>query len=75
VQGVIPAKPDAWVWLGDFAYVDQPVVPCEVAPSSPECSCTADFMHQPGHSCKAGDADHAQRRLSHQVLPADLLTG
>jgi alkaline phosphatase D len=75
VQGVIPAKPDAWVWLGDLAYVDNPVMPCKEAPSSPECNCTADFMHQPQLTCKAGDPDHAQRRFSHQVLPVDRLTG
>jgi hypothetical protein len=24
--GVIPAAPDAWIWVGDFAYFDDPVV-------------------------------------------------
>jgi len=24
-QAVIPAEPDAWIWAGDFAYLDHPV--------------------------------------------------
>jgi hypothetical protein len=25
-EGVIPANPDAWVWLGDMVYMDEPLV-------------------------------------------------
>lgn len=24
-QAVIPAEPDAWIWAGDMAYLDNPV--------------------------------------------------
>ncbi len=26
IQGVIPSAPDAWIWVGDMAYVDDPEV-------------------------------------------------
>lgn len=35
-QGVIPAQPDAWVWLGDFAYMDDPLMDCHIVPDFPE---------------------------------------
>jgi hypothetical protein len=28
VQGVIPSSPHAWLWLGDIAYMDDPLVDC-----------------------------------------------
>jgi hypothetical protein len=34
VQGIIPAEPDVWVWLGDMAYLDVPLVDCSKVYSS-----------------------------------------
>ena len=28
MQAIIPAAPDAWVWLGDYAYLDDTAVSC-----------------------------------------------
>jgi hypothetical protein len=28
VQGVIPSSPHAWLWVGDMAYMDDPLVDC-----------------------------------------------
>jgi hypothetical protein len=69
-QGVIPAKPDAWVWLGDFAYMDDPLINCDLVPSYPECNCTADFMRRPPFGCFAGVAEHARLRVQLQVNSA-----
>jgi hypothetical protein len=66
-QGVIPAKPDAWVWLGDFAYFDDPLINCDLVPSYPECNCTADFIRRPPFQCFAGVAEHARLRVQLQV--------
>lgn len=55
VQGVIPSNPDAWVWLGDFAYFDDPLINCNLVPSYPQCNCTADWMRSPPFGCFAGD--------------------
>jgi hypothetical protein len=69
-QGVIPVKPDAWVWLGDFAYMDDPLINCDLVPSYPECNCTADFMRRPPFGCFAGVAEHARLRVQLQVRSA-----
>lgn len=67
VQGVIPSGPDAWVWLGDFTYMDDPLLDCSQVPLFPECNCTADFMRHPPFQCFAGDVQHARTRMLHQV--------
>lgn len=67
VQGIIPSNPDAWVWLGDFAYFDDPLINCDVVPDHPECNCTADFIRRPPFQCFAGVAEHARLRVQLQV--------
>jgi alkaline phosphatase D len=47
MQGVIPSNPDAWVWLGDITYMDDPLLDCAQVPGFPECNCSADFMRRP----------------------------
>jgi hypothetical protein len=47
LQGVIRSNPDAWVWLGDITYMDDPLLDCSQVPSFPECNCSADFMRRP----------------------------
>ena len=66
-EGVVPAAPDAWVWLGDLAYMDNPLTDCAVAPQSAECRCEATFLKRPPFNCFAGDAAHARRRVQLQV--------
>eukprot|EP00232_Nephroselmis_pyriformis_P014858 CAMPEP_0182875012 /NCGR_PEP_ID=MMETSP0034_2-20130328/13283_1 /TAXON_ID=156128 /ORGANISM="Nephroselmis pyriformis, Strain CCMP717" /LENGTH=575 /DNA_ID=CAMNT_0025007745 /DNA_START=19 /DNA_END=1742 /DNA_ORIENTATION=+ len=66
-DAVIPSAPDAWIWTGDFAYLDNPTVNCDELPGSPQCTCEADWLHQPPHSCMAGDLDHAASRLEMQL--------
>eukprot|EP00877_Chromochloris_zofingiensis_P012778 jgi/Chrzof1/7754/Cz02g35160.t1 len=66
-QGVIPAQPDAWVWLGDFAYMDDPLMDCHIVPDFPECTCNATFMRHPPSQCFAGDPVHARVRVNHQL--------
>eukprot|EP00879_Flechtneria_rotunda_P012305 GHRR01012852.1.p1 GENE.GHRR01012852.1~~GHRR01012852.1.p1 ORF type:complete len:325 (+),score=82.73 GHRR01012852.1:519-1493(+) len=66
-QGIIPAAPDTWVWLGDMTYMDDPLVDCNQVPGSPECSCTADYMRRPPFQCFAGDPVHARKRMLHQL--------
>lgn len=51
LQGVIPSQPDAWVWLGDITYMDDPLMDCSQVPTFPECNCTADFMRRPPFGC------------------------
>lgn len=45
----------------------RPQIDCGAVPAAPECNCTADFMQRPPFQCFAGDADHARRRVAHQV--------
>ncbi|BFI29582.1 hypothetical protein AXG93_3242s1330 [Marchantia polymorpha subsp. ruderalis] len=71
VHGVIPSEPDAWIWLGDMAYMDEPRVNCAALPSHPHCNCTSDWLHQAPYSCMAGDVDHALSRMQAQLSNPD----
>eukprot|EP00200_Dunaliella_tertiolecta_P004176 CAMPEP_0202341118 /NCGR_PEP_ID=MMETSP1126-20121109/2261_1 /ASSEMBLY_ACC=CAM_ASM_000457 /TAXON_ID=3047 /ORGANISM="Dunaliella tertiolecta, Strain CCMP1320" /LENGTH=624 /DNA_ID=CAMNT_0048931911 /DNA_START=143 /DNA_END=2017 /DNA_ORIENTATION=- len=66
-NAIIPSAPDAWVWLGDFAYLDDTAVRCSATPSAPECNCTATFMSYPPNQCLAGNLDIARVRMARQV--------
>lgn len=66
-QGVIAAQPDAWIWVGDMAYMDDPVIDCARVSYFPGCNCTPNFMRRPPSGCFAGDVDHARERMMHQV--------
>ncbi|CAN0040100.1 unnamed protein product, partial [Ascophyllum nodosum] len=60
-QGIVPAEPDAWIWLGDMAYLDLPTVDCFHVPNDPECSCRDNYMRvEP--TCAAGYPANALRR-------------
>lgn len=67
LQGVIPSSPDAWVWLGDFAYMDDPLINCNSVPSYPQCNCSATWLQRPPFGCFAGVAEHARLRVQLQV--------
>lgn len=72
LQGVIPAKPDAWVWLGDMAYLDIPPMDCSQPENAdhPDCNCETTFLLHPPNGCKTGDVQNAQRKLQ-SVLRSD----
>lgn len=55
------------MWLGDFAYFDDPLINCDVVPDHPECNCTADFIRRPPFQCFAGVVEHARLRVQLQV--------
>ncbi|GAX80017.1 hypothetical protein CEUSTIGMA_g7456.t1 [Chlamydomonas eustigma] len=64
---VVAAGPDAWIWLGDMAYTDNPLVDCVQVPDSPQCNCTPNFLRLNPHQCFAGDMDHIRERFISQV--------
>ena len=72
MQGVIPADPDAWIWAGDFAYLDNAFLDCAEFPTQPDCSCNATWLASPPFSCMAGDLPHAVQRWNMAVRPSAL---
>jgi len=64
--GVIPTEPDAWIWTGDFVYMDHIVADCEVV----NCTCKKkDLLTMT--SCHAGDYDLALQRVESQLAHED----
>lgn len=61
-EGVVPLAPDAWIWLGDLVYLDDPSVDCRLLPDSPQCDCESDWLLTSPYSCFAGDIGHARDR-------------
>ena len=67
-QGVIPSQPDAFVWLGDFFYGDEPAFECSTAYiHSAQCQCTSNYYRQEPYSCMAGDLDNIRDKMMAQV--------
>eukprot|EP00803_Ostreobium_quekettii_P006415 evm.model.scf_1038.4 EVM.evm.TU.scf_1038.4 scf_1038:28489-36391(-) len=69
-EGVIASGPDAWIWLGDMAYLDSPFADCgkgENRVNNTQCNCEADWLRTPGN-CMAGDLDHAREKMRRQLL-------
>ncbi|EFN59092.1 hypothetical protein CHLNCDRAFT_137864 [Chlorella variabilis] len=67
-QGVMPSQPDAWVWLGDMYYGDEPLFNCNPANSNASaCACEATYMRQPPYMCPAGELDNARDKMVAQV--------
>jgi uncharacterized protein (DUF2237 family) len=53
-------QPDAWIWLGDMAYLDYPSVNCAVLPQDAQCNCADEntaFKVEP--FCLSGDEQHS----------------
>ncbi|EFJ47581.1 hypothetical protein VOLCADRAFT_91850 [Volvox carteri f. nagariensis] len=76
-EGVIPAQPDAWIWVGDMAYLDTPPVSCDLlgpslAAQSRWCNCSgaSSYITLPGQ-CMAGDVDAATERWVHAIHNPD----
>lgn len=65
-EAIIPAKPDAWIWTGDFVYLDDSEMNCNIYESSEEwqaaCNCTASWLLQPPYGCRAAEPDYASDR-------------
>ncbi|CAG9466642.1 unnamed protein product [Pedinophyceae sp. YPF-701] len=68
---IMRAEPDAWVWVGDFSYLDMPFVNCLVLPDHPECNCEPTWLSRPPFMCRAGDLGHARRRMQAQLYNRD----
>ncbi|KAI5079699.1 hypothetical protein GOP47_0005178 [Adiantum capillus-veneris] len=71
VQGVIPSNPNAWIWLGDMAYMDKPRINCDDLPWHPQCNCSSSWLHQPNYSCMAGNSEFASSRMEVQLSNPD----
>lgn len=71
VQGVIPSDPHAWIWAGDMAYMDKPRINCNDLPWHTECNCSSSWLHQPNHSCMAGNPKFASSRMEVQLSNPD----
>ncbi|GIL44626.1 hypothetical protein Vafri_2150 [Volvox africanus] len=72
-EGVVPAQPDAWIWVGDMAYLDTSPVSCDLNDIrflTGWCNCTAGYMSMPGQ-CMAGDIDAARERWVHAIHQPD----
>lgn len=68
LKGVIKSEPDAWLWLGDFAYLDSSFLPCEDSQNSSQCfECSPTFLRNPPDNCMTGDLDHALAKIHMQV--------
>ncbi|GFR47159.1 hypothetical protein Agub_g8850 [Astrephomene gubernaculifera] len=68
-EGVIPAQPDAWIWLGDMAYLDSSPISCStpgVAQLTAWCNCSNGHIAYPGQ-CLAGDVEAARERWQHAI--------
>jgi len=70
-QAVIPSNPDAWIWLGDMAYMDKPRINCGDLPWHPQCNCSSTWLHQSNYSCMAGNLDYASSRMEVQLSNPD----
>lgn len=72
-DGVIPLAPDAWIWLGDIVYLDDPSVDCRELPNSPQCDCETDWLLTSPFSCFAGDPGHARDRWQSYLSNRDYM--
>ncbi len=65
-DAIIPSKPDAWIWTGDFVYLDDAEINCEKFQPGEDwqqsCNCSATWFASPPYSCHAGDANYASAR-------------
>eukprot|EP00249_Psilotum_nudum_P012012 c23529_g1_i1 orf=105-1763(+) len=71
VHGVIPSNPDAWIWLGDMAYMDKPRVNCDAMPMHEQCNCSSDWLHVARDSCMTGNTEFAISRMEAQLSNPD----
>jgi len=72
---VLPQRPDAWLWLGDMAYLDVPPLDCAAVGGSSNagslaCTCATTWLRHPPQGCYAGDMANALRKMR-GVLESD----
>ncbi len=65
-DAILPSQPDAWIWTGDFVYLDDNEINCKIFESTSEwqqsCNCSASWLEQPPYSCHAGDLEYSANR-------------
>ena len=66
-KGVIPSEPDLWIWMGDFVYMDSPLINCNTHKNAAACSCNVTLETFPPHTCQRGDFEHSRERVRLQV--------
>eukprot|EP00903_Cladosiphon_okamuranus_P012811 g11973.t1 len=65
-QAIIPAEPDAWIWVGDMAYLDSPTVNCDLLPEDPDCVCVESYiLREP--RCAAGNPHRGLRKFQTMI--------
>eukprot|EP00210_Caulerpa_lentillifera_P006442 g6154.t1 len=71
--GVIPSQPDAWIWLGDFIYLDSGlgVCPREGYQNISDCNCEVTVMHRPPYNCFGGNITYAREKARVHLLDDD----
>lgn len=68
LKGVIKSEPDAWIWLGDFVYMDSAFLSCKEGQNSSQCfDCTPTILAYPPDNCNTGDLHHALAKIHMQV--------
>eukprot|EP01039_Chlorochromonas_danica_P000349 gene350-374_t len=65
-DAILPIQPDAWIWTGDFVYLDETARSCSIFEPSEDwqrsCNCSASWLAQPPSGCHAGDVEYASDR-------------
>eukprot|EP00210_Caulerpa_lentillifera_P006464 g6176.t1 len=74
--GVIPSDPDAWIWLGDFLYLDTSMDDCpyDGYENITDCNCEVTAMHNPPRACFVGNLTFAQEKTRLQLIDDDYYT-
>ncbi|KAG2450456.1 hypothetical protein HYH02_004958 [Chlamydomonas schloesseri] len=72
-EGVIPSKPDAWIWLGDMVYLDTSPVSCTTSATAglSYCNCSNTGWLAYRGQCQAGNVDYARTRWEHAIHNAE----
>ena len=69
-NAIVPSTPDAWLWAGDFAYLDDSDMNCnsidrtviELPEWQATCNCSESWITTPPYSCHAGDVEYIRDR-------------
>ena len=69
-DAIVPLMPDAWIWAGDFVYLDDPDMDCnsvdfavtKLPTWQTTCNCSGSWLTTPPFSCHAGDVEYIRNR-------------
>ena len=69
-DAILPSMPDAWLWAGDFVYLDDSDMDCssvdltvtELPEWQTTCNCSGSWLTTPPYSCHAGDVEYIRNR-------------